>query len=231
MLAWRLEPALLPSLLHGLVRGVTSVPRAPPLVIEGGRMASVLVPSSSGEPHPNQALAEAQAASGGGGPNAPRVWLPSLEGVVKINVDGALARSRRGGAVAAVCRDHTGTYLGSSAVVYNGIRDPTILETYACREALALAQDLQLQNMIVASDAKQVVQEINNRSRGVNGAIISEIHSYSSLFQCIFSFESRRANIEAHKLAKHSLSLGPGRHVWFGQPHDLTCIPQSVVLN
>ena len=74
--------------------------------------------------------------------NEPRVWIPSLEGVAKINVDGALARNRRGGAVAAVCRDHTGIYLGSSAVVFNGTRDPTILETYACREGMALADDL-----------------------------------------------------------------------------------------
>ena len=41
------------------------------------------------------------------------------------------------------------------------------------------------------------------------------------------SDQSRRANIEAHKLAKHSLSLG----LWFGQPHDLACILQSVVFD
>jgi hypothetical protein len=31
---------------------------------------------------------------------------------------------------------------------------------YACREALALTDDLMLQNIIVSSDCKQVVQEI-----------------------------------------------------------------------
>lgn len=116
-------------------------------------------------------------------------------------------------------------------MVIGGVDDPSTLETIACREALALAQDLQLQHMIIASDAKQVVQDINTGSRGGNGAIISEINSYSSLFQCKFTFESRRANVEAHKLAKHSLSLGLGRHVWLGQSHDLACIPQSVVFD
>jgi hypothetical protein len=79
-------------------------------------------------------------------------WLASAEGEMKINVDGAVARNRRGGAVSAVCHDHTGMYLRSSVMVYRGITDPTILETFACREALALADDLLVQRMKVASD-------------------------------------------------------------------------------
>lgn len=122
-------------------------------------------------------------------------------------------------------------YLGSSSLVIGGVDDPAILEAIACREALALAEDLQVHELIIASDAKQVAADINKRSRGSNGAIISEINSYSSLFQCNFTFESRKVNVQAHKLAKHSLSLGLGRHVWFGQPHDLTCIPHVVVFD
>ncbi|XP_020174407.1 uncharacterized protein [Aegilops tauschii subsp. strangulata] len=44
-------------------------------------------------------------------------WLPPPNGKVKFNVDGAVARSWRGGAAAAICRDQDGLYLGSSAVV------------------------------------------------------------------------------------------------------------------
>lgn len=47
-------------------------------------------------------------------------------------------------------------------------------------------------------------------------------------FYCIFNFEGRVVNVEAHSLAKHSLSLCPGRLVWFGQTYDLNCIPHSV---
>ena len=63
-----------------------------------------------------------------------RRWLPPPGGFVKVNVDGVVARSYHGGAVAAVCRDQTGLFLGSSAVVYRGINDPLILETYACEK-------------------------------------------------------------------------------------------------
>src|SRR4051812_602628 len=40
------------------------------------------------------------------------------------------------------------------------------------------------------------------------GAIIAEINLRASFFQCIFSFESRAVNYEAHSLAKFFLSRG-----------------------
>ena len=71
-----------------------------------------------------------------------------------------MARSRHGGAAAAICRDRDGQYLGSSAVVFQGITDPMMLETYACREALALAEDLATMNICVASDCQEVVYDM-----------------------------------------------------------------------
>lgn len=56
--------------------------------------------------------------------------------MVKINVDGALSRDGKFGA--AICRDQTGAYLGASAVVYEGVVDPSSLEVQACNEALDL---------------------------------------------------------------------------------------------
>lgn len=140
-------------------------------------------------------------------------------------------RKGQGRSAAVVCRDRNGNFLGSSSLVIGGVDDPATLEAITCLEALALAEDLQLQHVIIASDVKQVVLDINSSSKGSYGAIISEIHLYSSLFQCKFTYESRKVNVEAHKLAKFSLSLGLGRHVWFDQSHDPTCIPQLVVFD
>ena len=72
--------------------------------------------------------------------NATRPKAPPL-GFAKIHVDAACRRGL-GGSSAAVCRDANGNFLGSSALVIQGVDDPEILETIACREALALAQDL-----------------------------------------------------------------------------------------
>ncbi|XP_073357724.1 uncharacterized protein [Aegilops tauschii subsp. strangulata] len=151
-------------------------------------------------------------------------------GYAKINVD-AGCRKGSWGTAAAVCRDNTGTFLGSSALVIRGVDDPAMLETIACREGLALPADLHLNQFVIASDAKEVVSAIHNDSMGAYGAIIKEIRVQQSSLHCNFCFEGRLNNLEAHRLAKHSLSLGLGRHVWLGQPHDLNCIPLHVVFD
>ena len=74
----------------------------------------------------------------------------------KISVDGAVLRHWRGGTATTIYRDHSGPYLGYSVVIIDGASDPTVLETYACREALALVADLQLQNIIIALDNQGV---------------------------------------------------------------------------
>lgn len=73
-----------------------------------------------------------------------------------------------------------------------------------------------------------MVSEIVKGGRGNYGAIVSEINLKVAQFQCNFTFESRVVNVEAHSLAKFTLSRGTGRHVWFGQLHDLSCIPYLV---
>lgn len=146
---------------------------------------------------------------------------------MKIHVDVGVIQGR-GGSAAAVCRDSNGNFLCSSALVIEGLDDPAILEAIACREGIALAEDLNVQNIVIACDSKQVVSDINRASKGRYGAIVSEIILNSAHFHCNFVFEGRTVNYEAHRLAKHSLRLGLGRHVWLGQPHDQNCIPLSV---
>lgn len=70
--------------------------------------------------------------------------------------------------------------MGSYVLVIGGVDDPAILETIACREALALAQDLNLHQLVIASDSKGVVGAINMGANGGNGAIISEINSLAA---------------------------------------------------
>ena len=127
-----------------------------------------------------------------------------------------------------MCRDDRGAFLGSPALVIEGVCDPATLESIACREAFALAEDLNVHRFIVSSDCKQVIDDIAKGVQGSYGAIISEIKARAAHFSCNFIHESRRVNVEAHKLAKFSTSLSLGRHVWLGQPHDQRCIPPIV---
>lgn len=121
---------------------------------------------------------------------------------------------REFGSVAAICPGQTGKFLGASAVVFHGISEPSTLETLACREALALAADLNVRHLFVTCDCKAVVKEIQEQSGGGNGAIIREINTTRVNFDsCHFSFDSRKSNFEAHILARFSLGLSAGRHV------------------
>jgi hypothetical protein len=62
--------------------------------------------------------------------------------------------------------------LGSSTIVFLGVTDPPSLEAVACREALSLAADLSIQRLCVASDCKQLVNDIAADSGGVYAPII-----------------------------------------------------------
>jgi hypothetical protein len=73
--------------------------------------------------------------------SAPK-WTPPVPGLVKLNVDGSCSRNTTISSAAFVTRDHEGTYMGSSTMVLLGIIDPSTLEALACREALALVDDL-----------------------------------------------------------------------------------------
>lgn len=83
----------------------------------------------------------------------PRNQCPKAppSGYAKIHVDTGV-RLGRGGSASAVCRDSAVTFFSSSTLVIVGVDDPATLEAIACREGIALAQDLRLQNFVIASD-------------------------------------------------------------------------------
>ena len=133
-------------------------------------------------------------------------WTRNV-GYAKIHVDAAVSKTRNCGAAAAVCRSNDGNFMGSSALVIHGITDAATLEAITCREGLALAQDLLLNDFLIASDSKQVVNDIKTASNGTYGAIISEIRNLSVGFNCNITFEGRVSNSDADRLAKFSIFL------------------------
>jgi hypothetical protein len=69
-------------------------------------------------------------------------WRAPPDGVIKINVDTAVSNNLNKGAVAAVARNNNGTYMGASAVIFQGRSDPETLEALAYWEALSLGADI-----------------------------------------------------------------------------------------
>jgi ribonuclease HI len=71
---------------------------------------------------------------------------------VKLNVDAAMRKSSPRGVVAVVCRGEAGDFMDASTLTLDGITDPTTMEAVACREAMALAHDLLVDQVTVTSD-------------------------------------------------------------------------------
>jgi ribonuclease HI len=100
----------------------------------------------------------------------------------------------------------------------------------ACREALALAQDLQLRKIVVATDCLSVVNHISTAYAGKYSMVLDEIKAVSSLFdRVLFKHESRESNYEAHRLARSAVSAEVGRRVWLLEPPTGLCILNDIV--
>uniref|UniRef100_A0A453NA43 RNase H type-1 domain-containing protein n=1 Tax=Aegilops tauschii subsp. strangulata TaxID=200361 RepID=A0A453NA43_AEGTS len=158
-------------------------------------------------------------------------WIPPTGGNAKMNVDAAVSRQGYG-SIGVICRDQTGMFIGASTFGFRHIIDPPTLEALAIREALALADDLYLRRIEVASDCKVVVEDLQKDNSASYGAIVHEIIAHSSSFDfCSFRHDFRSSNYEAHNLARHALSLGGGHRVWLGHPGNLPSVPVNIVTN
>jgi hypothetical protein len=109
--------------------------------------------------------------------------IPPPDGVVKVNVDAAVARRKDHGVIVAIARSANGEYLGASAVLLQGISDPEVLEVMAVREGTNLALDLSSPRIRVASDCLLVVKAMWEQNRGRYNHILHEITASSLEFR------------------------------------------------
>jgi hypothetical protein len=100
----------------------------------------------------------------------------------------------------------------------------------ACREGIALATDLNIGAVTIASDYLEVVQDLRGGNMGQFGIILREIVNASSC-RCgmCFGHEGRRSNVEAHQLAHMATTLPVGRHVWLGTLPEGLNFPVNIV--
>ena len=139
-------------------------------------------------------------------------------------MDATLLKNTRRAAVAVIARDGEGTFLGASALVLEGLSEAEVAEALACREGLALADDLGLQTVRVAMDCANAARSIQGASFGSYGPIILEIKRRMESFARVdFVHEGRQSDFDAHQLAKNSVSLDFGRRVWLISPPFGVC--------
>jgi hypothetical protein len=149
-------------------------------------------------------------------------WIPPPQSRTKINTDAAVAKTAVRGAVGVVCRSEQGEYLGSSAVVFEGITHPGCLEAMACREPWTWPRISNLERFrlrpIVWRWFKGWLQRQN---LGVFSHILCEIKERAlARGETFFCHEKRDCNREAHSLARFASTLPAGRHVWLLAPPE-----------
>ena len=84
--------------------------------------------------------------------------------------------------------------------------------------------DLVLQKFRVACDCINVVKSIHGEGMGLYGPIVKEIKATKASFSHVELVHERRCwNEDAHILAGSTVSMAPGRHVWFLSPPDGVC--------
>jgi HPt (histidine-containing phosphotransfer) domain-containing protein len=133
-------------------------------------------------------------------------------------------------AVGVICRDANDILFGPSNLTIEGIMKPAVLESMACREALALAQDLHLQRITVATDCLAVVQDMSQPFAGIYSSVLQEIKETMALYEKVsFRHENQASNNEAHRLARSASASNVGRQVWLLEPLDGLCINNNVL--
>ena len=158
-------------------------------------------------------------------------WKRAPLGVAKIYAQAGFNSDETKCAVVAVCRDDQGTYLGSSALVIQGITDQDTATALACYESLSLADDLLLRKVVITCDSKLVIQAIEQGVGGLYEMVTNEINARRrSFLQSDLVFEGRSLNLDAFNLAKFACNLLPGRHVWLSTTHDPNCILPVILL-
>jgi hypothetical protein len=105
-------------------------------------------------------------------------------------------------------------FLGASGVVLEGITDAETDEAIAYREGLALAYDLTLQSIRLASDNANVIRSLEETGMGPYGQVVKEMKARARDLNFVdFAQENRSSNVDAHNLARSLISFVPGRHV------------------
>jgi ribonuclease HI len=137
-------------------------------------------------------------------------WVPSIEGWVKVNSDGAVDSNKGVAGAGMVIRDHIGQFLAGGCWQYGVIQDPLIIEMLACRDAVQVAKVHGFSHVILETDSQVVVSMWNrtDSNKSVGYHIIGEIKEVVGSFQGFnLLFARREANSVAHLCAREALSL------------------------
>jgi ribonuclease HI len=111
--------------------------------------------------------------------------------------------------------------MGASTLTVDGITSPIVLEALACREALALALDINASRLTIVTDCLAIVNDLSRQFVGSYSMVLEEIKETSKPFELVkFKHENGASNGEAHRLARSAASSNSRRQIWLVAPPD-----------
>ena len=139
-----------------------------------------------------------------------RSWIPPMEGVYKINTDGAISSQMIRTGKGIVARNWKEETLKVWRIMEEKIGDPKLEEALAIRIAMQLGKEASWRKIEIQSDWKSEIDCITTGSCiDWNCAMVLEdIQELREFFdQCNFSFIYRVGTKLCHKLVKFALKL------------------------
>jgi hypothetical protein len=131
-------------------------------------------------------------------------WSPPVGDELKINCDGSYVPITKAGGWGFVIRDGEGAVRGSGAGRINWVASPAQAEAEACIQALRYAADRGMVNVMVESDASNLIRAVHSSEfdRAPEGVLYRDIRIFSQLnfSNCHFMFSPRSCNKVAHAL-------------------------------
>ncbi|XP_062014437.1 uncharacterized protein LOC133730957 [Rosa rugosa] len=147
------------------------------------------------------------------------IWTAPPPSFVKLNCDAAWKAPSEAG-LGVIIRDHTGSFLGGSAVPAK-CSSAAVAESEAVLSGVNLAISMDLKLVKFESDALEIISDLRNTSSSSNWRtypIIQQIRRRCTFFDdCCWDWVPREANRAAHLAASlANRTVGPQR--WANQP-------------
>ncbi|CAI9756749.1 unnamed protein product [Fraxinus pennsylvanica] len=158
-------------------------------------------------------------------------WTPPDLNFLKLNVDGATFQELEKARIGAVLRDSFGKVIMAMSKIEIRVEESEAIELLAIFRGLQLCVNMGIQNLLVESDSKLVVEalQIERMLNSSLGVLYQEVkHLATQFVNCKYSHIYRECNMVAHKLARHA-KLVDDICVWLDSIPD--CVSQAIWLD
>jgi ribonuclease HI len=149
-------------------------------------------------------------------------WRPPEAAWQKLNADGAWTAEGNAGGGGVIVRDHNGRALACACYFFPSAMDPEAAELLACRRALMLAKDMNVDRVLLEMDCMGVVNKLRDKGldRSAQGPLVEEIKKLMKGFMMAsVTHVHRSGNEVAHSLAQDGCKNKLCK-TWLGQVPD-----------